>query len=82
MRPKLDPVCPGTSWRTRRTAATNWVTVSWVATASSKIVESSARRPRPPSTPVVSTTWRTASKIRRGLDQRRMRLRQYTSTVG
>ncbi len=29
---------------TRRTAEMIWVTVSWVATASSRIVESSARR--------------------------------------
>jgi hypothetical protein len=72
----------GTSRRTRRIAATSWVTVSWVATASSKMVESSTRRPRPRSTPVASTTWRTASKIRRGLDEARMRLRQDTSTVG
>ena len=63
-------------------AATSWVTVSWVATASSKMVESSTRRPRPVSTPVASTTWRTASKIRRGRAERRIRLRQYTSTVG
>jgi hypothetical protein len=32
--------------------------------------------------PVASTTWRTASKIRRGRVERRIRLRQYTSTVG
>ena len=30
--------------RTRRTAEMSWVTVSWVATASSRIVESSALR--------------------------------------
>ena len=47
-----------------------------------QVVESSTRRPRPLSTPVASTTCRTASKIRRGLDEVRMRLRQYTSTVG
>jgi len=46
------------------------------------MVESSTRRPRPVSTPVCSTTWRTASKIRRGRAEWRMRLRQYTSTVG
>jgi hypothetical protein len=34
------------------------------------------------STPVCSTTWRTASKIRRGRSEARSRLRQYTSTVG
>ena len=47
MRGQLDPRAAGTSRRTRRIAATSWVTVSWVATASSKIVESSTRRPRP-----------------------------------
>jgi hypothetical protein len=61
---------------------TSWVTVSWVATASSKMVESSTRRRRPESTPVAATTWRTASKIRRGRSEARMRWRQYTSTVG
>jgi hypothetical protein len=34
------------------------------------------------STPVCSTTWRTASKIRLGLGEARIRFRQYTSTVG
>ena len=34
----------GTTRRTRRMAAINWVTVSWVATASSSSVESRARR--------------------------------------
>ena len=58
------------------------MTVSWVATASSKMVESSTRRPRPLSTPVASTTWRTASKIRRGRAEARSRARQYTNTVG
>ncbi len=42
---------PGTSRRTRRIAPTNWVTVSWVATASSSTVESNARRVFPASTP-------------------------------
>ena len=36
----------------------------------------------PESTPVCSTTWRTACKIRCGRGEVRMRLRQYTSTVG
>ena len=43
---------PGTSRRTRRIAAINWVTVSWVATASSSTVESNARRVFPVSAPV------------------------------
>jgi len=71
----------GTSRRTRRVAATSWVTVSWVATASPKIVESSPADPDPQH-PVASTTWRTASKIRRGRSEDRRRLRQDTSTVG
>jgi hypothetical protein len=82
MRHQLDLACLGTSRRTRRIAATNWVTVSWVATASSKMVESNTRLPRPPSTPVAATTWRTASKTRRGRSEDPSRLRQYTSTVG
>jgi hypothetical protein len=47
-------------------AAINWVTVSWVATASSSRVESSARFVFPRRTPVASMTERTASKIRSG----------------
>jgi len=78
----LDLACPGTSRRTLRIATTSWVTVSWVATASSKMVESSTRRPRPVSTPVASSTWRTASKLRRGRPEARSRARQYTNTVG
>ena len=44
----------------------NWVTVSWVATASSSRVESNARRRFPVRIPVASTTARTASAIRSG----------------
>ena len=47
-------------------AAINWVTVSWVATASSNRVESRARRVLPFNTPVASITERTASKTRSG----------------
>jgi hypothetical protein len=47
-----------------------------------RTVESSTRRRRPASTPVASTISRTASKTRRGRCERRIRLRQYTSTVG
>jgi DNA invertase Pin-like site-specific DNA recombinase len=79
---QLDPRACGTSRRTRPIAATSWVTVSWVATASARIVESSTRRPRPLSTPVASTTWPTASKSRRGRSEARSRARQDTSTVG
>jgi hypothetical protein len=42
----LRPNCAaiGISRRTRRTAATSWVTVSWVATASSRVQEQAGRR--------------------------------------
>ncbi len=53
-----------------------WVTVSWVATASSSSVESRARRVLPFSTPVASTTERTASKTRSGRSEARSRFRQ------
>ena len=61
----------GTTRRTRRIAATSWVTVSWVATASSSSVESNARRVLPLRTPVASITCRTASKIRSGRSELR-----------
>ena len=48
----ITSAAPGTSRRTRRIAPINWVTVSWVATASSSTVESSARRVLPASAPV------------------------------
>ena len=73
---------PGTSRRTRRIAAINWVTVSWVATASSSTVESNARRVFPVSTPVCATTARTASKIRFGRSDAASRRRQYVNVVG
>ena len=56
--------------------AISWVTVSWVATASSSTVESSARRVFPASTPVSATTCRTTSKIRFGRADRASRRRQ------
>ena len=62
----ITSAAPGTSRRTRRIAPINWVTVSWVATASSSTVESSARRVLPASAPVSATTALTASKIRFG----------------
>ncbi len=73
---------PGTWRRTRRIAATNWVTVSWVATASSSTVESNARRVFPVSTPVCATTSRTAAKIRFGRSEAASRRRQYVNVVG
>ena len=57
----MRELAPGTDRATRRIAAINWVTVSWVATASSRIVESNARRVLPVNTPVSATTARTAS---------------------
>ena len=63
-------------------AATSWVTVSWVATASSSRVESSARRWRPASTPVWLITARTAAKIRSGRSKARSLVRHKVSTVG
>jgi hypothetical protein len=58
------------------------VTVSWVATASSNKVESSARRWRPLRTPVWAITARTAAKICSGRSEARNRLRHKVSTVG
>ncbi len=76
------PAAPGTSRATRRMALINWVTVSWVATASAKIVESTARRRRPFSTPVCSITFLTASLTRCGRCERAIRRRQYTRDDG
>lgn len=73
---------PVTSRPTRRIAAINWVTVSWVATASSSTVESSARRCFPRSTPVSITTALIASKIRFGRSELARRRRQYVNVVG
>ncbi len=78
----ICPAAPGTSRATLRIAETSWVTVSWVATASAKMVESTARRRRPRSTPVSRTTLRTASLIRSGRAERAIRFRQYTSDDG
>jgi NB-ARC domain/WD domain, G-beta repeat/APAF-1 helical domain len=70
------PAGPGTSRITRRTAAISWVTVSWVATASSSTVESSARRCLPASTPVAATTCRTLKNSRFGSAERASRRRK------
>ena len=72
---------PGTSRATRRTALTSCVTVSCVATASARIVESTARR-RPRKIPVCSTTVLTASLTRCGRFEAAIRRRQYTSEEG
>ena len=63
-------------------ALTSWVMVSWVATASARIVESTARRRRPFKTPVSPITCRTASLIRCGRSDFASRRRQYTSVEG
>lgn len=72
----MSAAASGTSRRARRIAAISCVTVSWVATASSSTVESSARRVFPFSTPVSATTARTASKIRFGCSEGASRRRQ------
>ena len=73
---------PGTSRATFRIALISWVTVSWVATASARIVESTARRRRPARIPVCSTTARIASLIRCGRSDLAIRPRQYASVDG
>jgi hypothetical protein len=78
----MTSAAPGTSRRTRRTAAINWVTVSCVATASSSTTESNARRVLPVNTPVAATTTRTASKIRSGRSEARSRFRNTVNVVG
>ena len=78
----ICPAAPGTWRRTRRTAAISWVTVSWVATASARMVESTARRRRPLSTPVSSITFLTASLTRCGRSDFASLLRQYTRVDG
>src|SRR4051794_1825255 len=72
----------GTVRATRRMAAISWVTVSWVATASSRTVESNARRALPRTAPVAATTSRTASNTRCGRCEAASRRRQYVNTVG
>lgn len=71
-----------TSRATRRIIAINWVTVSWVATASSNTVESNARRFFPASTPVSATTPRTTSKIRSGRSEAANRRRHTVNVLG
>jgi hypothetical protein len=78
----ITAAAPGTWRRTRRIAAISWVTVSWVATASSSTVESSARRVLPVNAPVCATTTLTASKIRFGRSEPASRRRQYVNVVG
>ncbi len=78
----ITSAAPGTCRATRRIAPISWVMVSWVATASSRIVESTARRRRPASTPVASITCRTASLTRCGRFDFAIRRRQYTRLDG
>lgn len=76
------PIEAGDSLRTRRIWSTSIVTVSWRATASSRTVESRARRFLPAITPDSAITARTASKIRCGDDDARNLLRHNVNTVG
>ena len=78
----ITAAAPGTTRATFRTAATSWVTVSWVATASSNTVESTHRLRRPRKTPVAAISSATASKTRSGRVGAAIRLRQYTSVDG
>ena len=59
--------------------AISWVTVSWVATASLRTVESRARLFFPLIAPDSATTALTASKIRFGAADAASRLRQYVN---
>ena len=77
----ITVVAAGISRPTRRIAAINWVTVSCVATASSRTVESNARRVLPARAPVAVTTAFTASKIRLGRSEAANRRRQYVNVV-
>ena len=71
---------PGPLPATRRIAEISWATVSWVATASATIVESTARR-RPFKIPVCPITFLTAL-VRCGRPDLASLLRQYTSQDG
>ena len=78
----ITAAAPGTTRATFRIAATSWVTVSWVATASSNTVESTHRFRRPRNMPVAAMTSATASNTRSGRPEAAIRLRQYTSVDG
>ena len=78
----ITAAAPGTTRATFRIAATSWVTVSWVATASSNTVESTHRLRRPRNMPVAAMTSATASNTRSGRPEAAIRLRQYTSVDG
>ena len=56
----ITSAAPGTTRATFRMAAISWVTVSWVATASSNTVESTQRFLRPAKIPVCAITSATA----------------------
>jgi hypothetical protein len=73
---------PGTTRATFRIAATSWVTVSWVATASSNTAGSTHRFRRPRKIPVCAMSSATASNTRSGRSEAAIRLRQYTRTDG
>ena len=72
----IRSAAPGTFRPARRVAETSWVTVSWVATTSARMVESTARRRRPLRIAVCPMTFRTASLTRCGRADLAIRLRQ------
>jgi hypothetical protein len=80
--PAICSAVPGTSRATRRAVETSCVTVSCVAAASTRMVESTARRRRPRKTPVCPATVLTPSLTRCGRLDFAIRRRQYTSEDG
>ncbi len=78
----ITAAAPGTARAAFRIAAVSWVTVSWVATASSNTVESTQPFRCPRRIPVSAITSATASNTRCGRSEAAIRLRQYTSMDG
>ena len=78
----ITPAAPGTTRATLPIAAISWVTVSWVATASSNTMESTQRLRRPRRIPVSAITSATASNTRSGRFETAILRRQYTSVDG
>ena len=72
----ITAAAPGTARAAFRIAAVSWVTVSWVATASSNTVESTSLLRRPRRIPVSAITSATASNTRSGRADFAIRLRQ------
>ena len=78
----ITAAAPGTTRATFRTAATSWVTVSWVATASSNTVESTHRLRQAPQDARGRDQLRNRVETRSGRVGAAIRLRQYTSVDG